>query len=385
MDLTLRADSRIYNSTRPIDAPQLGEVSGYNNISPPPYSSWPEATPSSTSSEDDFFSQALDFTRRTAPPPTFTPRLSRPVAIPQTTAGLGQSFLRAWAPILQSYGIAQQDLLNFIDNLNVVSTANPPLQALNLAGSILGMVPSHVAQATAFGLQAVAKVGTVAVSKGRTEIYMKEVNEKVFKPRRLKATIASTQAVRAVLAMPHNVPFLVPLTNQVLGMSPMERILISVQPYSAPLDLHVPPPAAQTTMLAKISAKQVEMQAKRCQKKAMKNREKALEKESKDDEKEDKNLRKRQKKEEKRERSRERKEEKKQRKADRKKRDKDEESGSSDSDMEDRRQFDGHVQSRSGERENAEMRDTKRKEKEGKRDKELKTAEKLLWVLIENL
>lgn len=105
----------------------------------------------------------------------------------------------------------------------------------------------------------------------------------------------------------------------------------------------------------------------------MKDREKAVEKDLKDGEKEDRKLRERQ-----------RKDEKKQRKADRKM-DKDETSESSDSDMDETRRFDGHIQSSIQQREDAEMMDMKRMEKEGKRDKELKSADKLLWILIANL
>ncbi|KAJ8060015.1 hypothetical protein OCU04_011626 [Sclerotinia nivalis] len=70
--------------------------------------------------------------------------------------------------------------LKFIDNLNVVSTANPPLQAVDLVGGAIIMIPHHWAQLAGTGVQAIAKLGTV--SKSRTDTYMQNVNAKFFSP-----------------------------------------------------------------------------------------------------------------------------------------------------------------------------------------------------------
>ena len=64
------------------------------------------------------------------------------------------------------------------------------------------MVPYRWASIAGMTIQATAQLGTAAVSKERTEMYMKEVNEELFNPRGLKASIASTDAMRAVLRVP---------------------------------------------------------------------------------------------------------------------------------------------------------------------------------------
>ena len=260
--------------------------------------------------------------------------------------------------MLQNYNISMPEFVAFIDNLNVISTASPPLQVVDLAGGIIGMVPHHWAAIAGAAIQGTAKLGTYAVSKGRTEAYMSEVNRKMFGPRGLKVSIVSTDATRALLKIPRTQPRLAPLTSQTMHMSTAERVLVEMQPYNAVLDLNVPPPAEQTTTLAKLSARQVASRSKKQQESLVKSREKALgkqqEKMEKSQEKEGKQARKREKKEAKRTKKREKKHGK--------------ESSDSDSDSEDEPR-----------------RNSKQKEHREKRDKEAKQAEKLLWIVIDNL
>ncbi|KFY42437.1 hypothetical protein V495_04522 [Pseudogymnoascus sp. VKM F-4514 (FW-929)] len=266
----------------------------------PPYSPTTSPTPPGY----DFLPEALEFTRHTTPITSPIIRLESPIAIPQTTHGMGKSFLRAWAPILQYNDISVSDFIAFIDNLNVVSTASPPLQVLDLAGGFVGMVPHHWAQIAGFVIQGTAKIGTGLVSKGRTEVYMQEVNEKLFKPRGLKASLASTEAMRTLLRIPADRPTLAPPTPPTMTLSTAERALIGADPYNATLDLDVPPPGEQTTMLAKLSAKQVMAQEKKNQKKGLKEMEKAAKKEEGQREKDKHKAEKRHRKEERREKKR---------------------------------------------------------------------------------
>ena len=202
------------------------------------------------------------------------------------TSGRGLPFLRAWAPEVQLNHVTQADFLALIDNLNVVSTANPPLQVLNLAGSMIGMVPYHWASIAGFAIQTTAQLGTAAVSRGRTEVYMKEVNERLFHSRGLQVRIASSDAMRAVLRIPREEPIVVPLDSETMRMSGTDRVLEAVRPFSADLDFNVPEPVQQSSVLAKLSARQVERQGKQNDKKALKEREKAMEKHMKRERKE---------------------------------------------------------------------------------------------------
>ncbi len=310
------------------------------------------------SSEDLVLLQALVFTKQAGRIPSNLPPIPKPIAIPQTTPGTGESFLRAYAPILQSKNISQTDFIAFIDNLNVVATANPPLQVLDLAGGLLGMIPYHWAQLAGGLVQASAKIGVAAVSKGRTEIYMREVNKLLFNPRGLKASIASSAAMREILRVTPGVSQLLPLSEETLHMSIAERAFQVVAPYAASLDLNIPDPAEQTTVLAKLSARQVASREKRNHEKLLKSREKQIEKEGE-------RMRKEEKKREKRDEKYAKDE-----KREKKKRKKRKEVDSSEDEVMAQRVIvsKGH-----------------REGKEAKRDKEAKKASKLLWLVIENI
>lgn len=68
------------------------------------------------------------------------PRLPVPVCIPQIGPDMRASFTRCWAPILETHDVRIEELCQFIDHLNVCKAASPPLQILNLAGTVTGFV-----------------------------------------------------------------------------------------------------------------------------------------------------------------------------------------------------------------------------------------------------
>lgn len=216
------------------------------------------------------------------------------------------------------------------------------------------MVPCHWAAIAGAAIQTTAQLGTAVVSKSRTDMYMKEVNEKMFKSRGLKVGIASAEAMRAILHVPGTQPVLAPLANETVKMNTVERELLAMRPYNAVLELDVSKPAEQTTMLAKLSARQVEVQIKKHHQKALEGREKALKKEGK------------------RERKNEKRAEKRDRKGERKHGKKDE---NSESDT-------GDGAAGSG-RDQAEY--SRQRERRGKKGEEEKNAEKALWIVVENL
>lgn len=196
---------------------------------------------------------------------------------------------------------------------------------------------------------------------------MKEANEKFFAPRKLKVAIASRDAVGTVLRMPKDQPILVPLTRDSMSMGMVERSLAVMKGYSAELDFNVPPPEEQTTVLAKMSAKQVERQGKKNEKKMLKERDNALEKEEKESAK-----------------ILEKQEEKKGRQ-------RSDNDSNSDSDVEnkpksrrDLKREKSHERKERRKKEKAEKQTAKKHGKGGK-DKEAAKAGKLLWILVENI
>ncbi|KAL5329580.1 hypothetical protein ACEPPN_003094 [Leptodophora sp. 'Broadleaf-Isolate-01'] len=281
--------------------------------------------------DDELLSQALAFTQHQGHVPSQEAPISRPIAIPQTKPGLAEAFNRAWAPDLVPKGIQQADFLAFIDNLNVVATKNPPLQIVDLAGGIISMVPHHWFAIAGMAVQATAKLGTAVVSKGRTELYLREVNKKMFEPRGLKVSIASSLATKEILKVPGTLPKLAPLNDDTFYLSTAERALRIVEPYN-----------------------------KKNHKKIMKARDKAVYKF------------------ERREKKAERKTERQERKRERKDRKRGKDSESSERDQ----------SSSDSEDESHNVRPSSKSGKgdiKMKKDKEEKKARKLLWIVIENI
>lgn len=197
--------------------------------------------------------------------------LRRPIAIPQIGPGMGVPFARVYSSYLESIGISVSEFMDFIDDLNVAATASPPLQVLNLAGGIIGNVPHHWAVVAGNIMSTSAQLGTAAVSKGRTELYIRSMNEKLFNPRGLKVALASTEAMMVRCQIPPDTPL---LAGADTDRKFEERLLSVVSPYTAPITFTVPKPTTQESSLDKWSAKQVDRDIKSMDKKRAKEHEK---------------------------------------------------------------------------------------------------------------
>lgn len=174
--------------------------------------------------------------------------LHKIVAIPATTPKLGSPFLRAYPPTLSHFRISRDLFLKFLDDLNRVAVQSPPLQVLNLAGTIVGFVPLQTTQIVGGALNAAAGIGTVAVSKGRTELFLRDANRTIFAPRGLKVEIAKIEAMAKIAGMPilntegkldKNASLLAPIEDQDASsaVTGQERRLQALEPYIAHLDL----------------------------------------------------------------------------------------------------------------------------------------------------
>ncbi|KAK9358766.1 hypothetical protein V1504DRAFT_486651 [Lipomyces starkeyi] len=201
---------------------------------------------SDISDDDKPIAEALHLQVRCPPPYDTIPRLRKPIVFPQMMSGVGVPFCRAYSRELESHGISCDEFLEFVDKLNVVSTANPPLQVLGLVGGVLGFVPSFWFQIAGAATQAVAKVGVYAVSKGRTESFMKQANRELFAPRRLRVELCNTSALSKMLGLSSEVPFFAPLSHATAALDG----------YVSSLTFQVPPPGPQASVLARVSDKQ---------------------------------------------------------------------------------------------------------------------------------
>ncbi|KAK0390082.1 hypothetical protein NLU13_3655 [Sarocladium strictum] len=182
--------------------------------------------------------------------------LDKLVVIPATSPALGSPFLRAYAPVLNGFGISQDTFLEFVDRLNRAAVASPPVQVLGLAGNIAGMVPLHTAQIVGGAVNAAATITTIAMSKGRVEMVLRKANEEVFAPRGLRARIAKLEAVAQLCNMPildaqgtlnKNSSILLPMESveDSASVGAQQRRIDALGPWISPLEIKSLP-AVQT-------------------------------------------------------------------------------------------------------------------------------------------
>lgn len=208
--------------------------------------------------------------------------LEKVIAIPATSAELGSPFLRAYAPALNEFGITQDIFLDFLDHLNRVAVASPPMQVLGLAGNIVGMVPLHTAQIVGGAVNAAATLTTITMSKGRVEMLLRQANQDVFGPRGLCARIAKLEAVAQLSNMPildeegnldKNSSILLPLENieDSHSVNAQHRRIEALSPWLSPLQIEAlpvvqPPSNVFSKMHASVSERQRSKEERKLQK-----------------------------------------------------------------------------------------------------------------------
>lgn len=216
-------------------------------------------------------------------------RLIKPIAIPATSHKLGSPYLRAYPSILATYGISRDTFLDFLDKLNCVSVASPPVQVLGLAGTLVSFVPLHTAQIVGGAVNAAANISTYAMSKGQTQVLLRNANETLFAPHGLKLEIARLDAVAKLTGMPilndsgkveKNLSVLAPIMEaedlETEPISVQQRRVEAMVPWIQPLEV-TPLPEINTpdNIWSKLHAKASERQRGKEEKKFLKDRRKA--------------------------------------------------------------------------------------------------------------
>ncbi|KAJ7909195.1 hypothetical protein B0H13DRAFT_2330630 [Mycena leptocephala] len=156
----------------------------------------------------------------------------------------------------------RQQLLAFIDGLNLAMTASPPLRVVNFAGKVIGFIPYHWAMIAGAVMQTAAQTGMHVLSKTLTDRYLRAANLRLFKPR--ASSSASARRPRCSTSSCAPAPAPVPRPGQDrprrrdAAEGPREhqrrgdgqkmplatqRRLASLEGYALPLHLDVPPPA----------------------------------------------------------------------------------------------------------------------------------------------
>lgn len=124
------------------------------------------------------------------PPPRSLPQLRCPVIIPQRRPGAsGRGFIRAYAPDLAEFGIPQDAFLSFLKVQQEASKASPLLNVVYVGAGIIGFVPHGAAMITSVVVSVAVGACIKHQEAQRTNSFMDEMNEKVYKPRGLYALI----------------------------------------------------------------------------------------------------------------------------------------------------------------------------------------------------
>ncbi|KAJ7204830.1 hypothetical protein GGX14DRAFT_501037 [Mycena pura] len=133
-----------------------------------------------------------------SPPPEYAPPgLPLPFCTPQITPSFDAPFARGYNRALQdSVGISQDELLAFLDGLNIAMTASPPLRVVNLAGMVIGFIPYHWAMIAGAVMQTAAQTGMHILSKTVTDRYLRAANRRIFRPRGLVVRLCTTAAMQ---------------------------------------------------------------------------------------------------------------------------------------------------------------------------------------------
>ncbi|KAJ6462043.1 hypothetical protein C8R47DRAFT_993200 [Mycena vitilis] len=277
---------------------------------PPPQTSTPPRSRTETSGTPQAASSGIqlardaDFLIQSFLPPSVLPvaqhghsGLPLPFCTPQIAVSFDSPFARGYNPTLHSsVDISQNELLAFIDGLNLAMTASPPLRVLSIsaslisvAGMVIGFIPYHWAMIAGTVMQTAAQTGMHILSKTLTDRYMRAANLRLFKPKGLSVRLCTSAAMQHLVMRTGNgagpstmdkigrgvgtvllhapIPFSSRVVRAIADKPPKvhasisnvgdgqkmplatQRRLASLEGYSLPLQLDVPPPAkAQNAM-----------------------------------------------------------------------------------------------------------------------------------------
>ncbi|KAJ7867446.1 hypothetical protein B0H13DRAFT_1636144 [Mycena leptocephala] len=221
--------------------------------------------------------------------------IPQPICFPQLAPSYDSPFARGYNRVLQtSVGISQEQLLAFIDGLNLTITASPPLRVVDFAGMVIGSIPNHWAMIAGNLMQIAAEAGMHVLSKTLTDRYLRAANLRLFKPKGLAVRICTTAAmqhlvmrtesdagpsrmkkigrsvgtllvnapipytgriVRAIADKPPKVPASISGVGDGHKMPLVtQRRLAALEGYALPLQLDVPPPAKAHGVMDKMGS-----------------------------------------------------------------------------------------------------------------------------------
>ncbi|RBR25558.1 uncharacterized protein FIESC28_01521 [Fusarium coffeatum] len=204
-----------------------------------------------------------------ASPSQTTMTLSRPILLPcsSITGGLEATppFIRAYPPVLGSYGISSSEFMAIVDSLNIAHAEPAPLKAMQLASDGVGFVPDPICQSVSLGLGLAAGTATAASAIIRSKLVLDRANRDVFGPKGLKMEIVKDGKVMQRLSATAK------------SLDPLQR-LQELGPYVEALSFDVEPPTRHSNVVDRISAKQASMKQAKKEKRKQKKEDKRLHK-----------------------------------------------------------------------------------------------------------
>ncbi|KAF5669965.1 hypothetical protein FHETE_4648 [Fusarium heterosporum] len=187
-------------------------------------------------------------------PPPYTaqasPSLSRPILLPATSIGgalaASPPFIRAYPPILSSYGITSREFTAVIDAINIALAEPTPCTVLEVASHGVGLIPEGIAQSVSLGLGLAAGAGSAASAYLRTKMVLERANRDVFGPKGLELEILKDEEIMRRLS------------TMAKSLDPLQR-LEELSLYVETLSFDVGPVTRHSNVIDRISAKQAAM------------------------------------------------------------------------------------------------------------------------------
>ena len=187
-------------------------------------------------------------------------RQRKTIAIPAIAPSSNSTFLRAYPPVLREYNLPHESFLSFLDQLNDDISTSPPLQVLDATGGVLSSVPLlFPLRWIGSAVSGLANLGSRGVSKSRTDAALRQANQDIFGPRGLKVEIARLDALAHIAKIPildsqGKINRQAPLFQENLihdeshNLDRQQQLIQNLQPWIAPLDLHILPWTAQSRL-----------------------------------------------------------------------------------------------------------------------------------------
>ncbi|KAJ4414356.1 hypothetical protein N0V82_007964 [Gnomoniopsis sp. IMI 355080] len=137
--------------------------------------------------EDDAIHELV---RMAGPPPQPMQRLPCTVIIPQRRPrNKDRGFVRAYAPVMEGCGVAQDVFLKFQEDWLTASKSDPWIDIVFVAAGIAGFAPSVIATIVSSVVQVVAGTAKELQSRHRRNTFLDRANQELFMPRGMYAMV----------------------------------------------------------------------------------------------------------------------------------------------------------------------------------------------------